>query len=587
MSTPQNAPVVASMGGRKIFVTSNQAGGDEGNIDPVNLPVSKATQEAVDGTSNKLGHFYGQLSQTKKLLSNPPVSSFPRTSRLSMVTTGDSLAALGFDFGILLQRQFGIGGYGLGMLGFNLSGGATQPDDHGVWVRGLHFSVPTGGSVTFNANRGGAFTGDIEVFADTFKVFYKTVSGATLTLESSVDRGANWVNVGTVDCSSGNVAKFSATLAQYLIRITGATGNSIVFGAEMSVDEASSSSNSNYQGVVLHDISRSGTTPDQLVEMDAATFGVIMAEVAPVLGFHTNADHQPENEIYLVEMMDRLRSASPDMDNLMVSSNPSDQLSAEKSVNADWMRSYQEEQGNGYAFFDAYNFGGDFSDWDANGFANDIVHASSSGRRLISSAIYANSQLESAWQARETHGTQNSSVKRLIGVDGIDQRAGATTGGSNQGLRILGKNTNSRLGFETPAHVGHRGWIAHENGDMSVEVGTNTLMTFFSTGRVAISRKNSSNGNNSQPTANGPWFEVESLDAFNSAMRVVARSSASDTRNAFEIYRGADLVARFTSAGWLVPETPEYADNAAADAASLPSGGFYRLTGDRTVYRKP
>jgi hypothetical protein len=46
--SPQDAPIVTSLTGRKLFVTSDTLGADEGNIDPLDLPIATSTQTALD-----------------------------------------------------------------------------------------------------------------------------------------------------------------------------------------------------------------------------------------------------------------------------------------------------------------------------------------------------------------------------------------------------------------------------------------------------------------------------------------------------------------------------------------------------------
>lgn len=51
---------------------------------------------------------------------------------------------------------------------------------------------------------------------------------------------------------------------------------------------------------------------------------------------------------------------------------------------------------------------------------------------------------------------------------------------------------------------------------------------------------------------------------------------------------GGGSVFRINNNGAIMMDLPVYPDDATADAdATLPSGGFYRITGDRTVYTKP
>jgi hypothetical protein len=52
----QDAPTVSDMTGRKIFVTSDTVGGDEGNIDPLNLPIPTLVQNAFDALPSGVTH---------------------------------------------------------------------------------------------------------------------------------------------------------------------------------------------------------------------------------------------------------------------------------------------------------------------------------------------------------------------------------------------------------------------------------------------------------------------------------------------------------------------------------------------------
>lgn len=55
LPSPQDAPIVTDMTGRKLFVTSDTDTEAEGNIDPLNLPTPTATQAALDAVTNASG----------------------------------------------------------------------------------------------------------------------------------------------------------------------------------------------------------------------------------------------------------------------------------------------------------------------------------------------------------------------------------------------------------------------------------------------------------------------------------------------------------------------------------------------------
>ena len=69
--SPQDAPVVTSMTGRKIFTSSDTLGADEGIIDALNLPISTLTQAAIDAPRLGLVEFYDDFDRADTVAGDP------------------------------------------------------------------------------------------------------------------------------------------------------------------------------------------------------------------------------------------------------------------------------------------------------------------------------------------------------------------------------------------------------------------------------------------------------------------------------------------------------------------------------------
>lgn len=158
MSTPQQAPVHTSMAGKKLFTTSNTPGGDEGNIDPLNLPIPTAVQQALDAIqtavpSNAAFHWEGDSitigpggssGQTEQpwRIACQTLSNFANRGAFTVsAVSGSTLANMQARYASQVQPLAPSNGetkYLLGMIGINdAASGALTATNYATWFASL------------------------------------------------------------------------------------------------------------------------------------------------------------------------------------------------------------------------------------------------------------------------------------------------------------------------------------------------------------------------------------------------------------------------------------------------------------------
>lgn len=223
---------------------------------------------------------------------------------------GDSITTITRKMGEQWQKQIGLAGFGYGSLDAKLNGSATVTVDHDKSSQGNVYTIPSGASVEFGAqDNGQSSTGTDWVPSDTVKIPYvKTATGGTFIVEVLAGRDGSFTQNGAAVSTSHasetfDIEERTIPRGYNKIRIS-CTSGSVQLVATPALWDSKAA------GLIIHQFGRGGTDITKLTDVPEADFAQMVSSVSFTAWSYISADTRVEIEPVLPGLVARVNAAN-------------------------------------------------------------------------------------------------------------------------------------------------------------------------------------------------------------------------------------------------------------------------------------
>lgn len=580
-----------------------------------NDAVNAAILEDAESTRSalSLGSVRSNQQITSKLFSSIIAGAHPQFR----------IAVLGDSWRRQFAESFWYGAFGIGgricvpddeTEGYvTKANGTTEGGASASWCGTDWWEVPNGGTVTKNS----WFTGAAFVPVSRAVVVYFTESSAgTFKLQWSTD-GSTWTDISgaSYNCAGGartlvyqSVVIDGNLCNNYRVRAIGTSGTCRIVALGAMLPGPAVANGNRPQGAVVWDMGEGGSVPSDWVAMPAGQFTTAIQgfdpDVAFIRGWDTLADWQAN----LPTLVSRLRTAKPLIDIIVVGRHPTNVDGAEQTGLLDtpqdaWVRAYCRD--NNMTFVDVKPYLPTWSEGVSRGWYNnsDGVHLTELGEQAVDVIVrdhipILRGSVGHRWKLIGTTPSREylHHVQGIIGTGDNNFKFVGTTSSSANSVGIVLPDGNTEANFQNLPGTGFArlktisGWL--HDGRLGF-INGNTLTGIMGSGRLWIGNAGTFTGNVEGGINKQIGAGIVTQAPATNAPAAMFGAIASQTADIVEFRTGASTTSDGTKVGGITATgraffvIPEFADDAAADASTLPSGGLYRLPGARTVYAKP
>lgn len=482
------------------------------------------------------------------------------------------------------------------------SGAATAATDNSQWISNW-FDLPNAGTVT--ATLSALQTSQIELYYLAYN------GGGTFKLQFSAD-GAAYADVsgGTIDthiAGSQTLVKWTGQIESgfsknYNIRATGLNTGTNPAGVTklIALGAFLTGNGSRPKGVTTWDMGLGGSEPSQWVAMPQASFTTALQGFAPDVIFIRGWETLAQWQDHFPTLVSRIRTALPYVDIVVVGRSPDEvDPGLEDTPQDQYLRGYCHA--NNIYLIDVKRFMPTRAEMITRGWmtAPDGVHLTEAGMRACDMVIQ--SQLPFLWGASPVWW-------KLVGNVPQQNFLGGFRGSNNHEFYLQGASANWRqnIGFIAGSgnNASNLSTTANFTGIGRLRGGTDSFhdgtLGFYQGGVLAAQMRqgrlwigtgaNADRGTDKNINA-GLMVQAPTTSVVTASFGAISGQTANIMNITTGAAQNADgtTVGGFTSSGRIFcTAIPTYANDAAADAdAALPSGGFYKITGGRSLYQKP